>query len=103
MRTLSLTTILTLLVLVLSGFKYECKHTVVIDDANDNIEVASATREFGPHTVDQGETEWHFQTRAASLHNVRRNEDYILKTYTALRVTGGPSWGTCREYGFRHR
>ncbi len=84
-------------------YKYECNHNVVIDDANDNIVVVSATREFGPHTVDPGVTKWHFQTRTASLHNVLRDRDYILKTYTALRVTGGPSWGICREYGFRHR
>ncbi len=84
-------------------YKYECNHNVVIDDANDNIVVASATHEFGPYTVDPGVTKWYFQTRAASLHNVLRDRDYILKTYTALRVTGGPSWGICREYGFRHQ
>ena len=84
-------------------YKYECSHVVVIDDENDNIIVADATREFGPHTVERGETEWHFETRTASLHNVRRNRNYILKTYTALRVTGGPSWGICREYNFKHR
>ena len=84
-------------------YKYECSHVVVIDDENDNIIVADATREFGPHTVEPGETEWHSETRTASLHNVRHDRDYILKTYTALRVTGGPSWGICREYGFRHK
>ena len=84
-------------------YKYECSHVVVIDDENDNIIVADATREFGPHTVKPGETEWHYETRTASLHNVRRNRDYILKTYTVLRVTGGPSWGICREYKFKHQ
>ena len=84
-------------------YKYECSHVVVIDDANDNIIVADATREFGPQTVEPGETEWHFETRTASLHNVLRDRDYILKAYTALRVTGGPSWGVCSEYKFKHR
>ncbi len=84
-------------------YKYECSHVVVIDDENDNIIVADVTQEFGPHTVEPGETEWHLETRTASPHNVLRDEDYILKTYTALRVTGGPSWGICREYNFKHR
>ena len=84
-------------------YKYECSHVVVIDNEHDNIIVADATREFGPHTVESGKTEWHFETRTASLHNVRRNRKYILKTYTALRVTGGPSWDICREYGFTHQ
>ncbi len=83
-------------------YKYECKHTVVTDDRWGNV-VADTTHEFGSHTVAPGGTGWHVETRAASLPTVRRRKKYILKTYTALRVTGGPSWDVCGEYRFTHQ